>query len=194
MGDGMSYEGALARLGERHIQILDLLDRGAPIKLISAELDISPSRVNQLIRELKDTLHAPSRFGLVQAYRQFKGSPAFCRNDLYPKTALPVEGVPSKEVPGAAVGEFIFSDAARVILPAPWDRLDQPKVVLGMLDGADALSRRLVTMIAMAAFIAAALVLVLVAAVTVTQVWDGIGHVPQSDRRLSDEHRQTGEQ
>lgn len=60
-------------LSPRHIQVLELLDRGAPIKIIAAELDLSTSRVNQLIRELKERLAANHRFALVEAYRQMPG-------------------------------------------------------------------------------------------------------------------------
>lgn len=168
-------------LSERQLQVLELLAEGASLKMISAKLDLSSSRVNQLIREMKDSLRAQDRFGLVQAYRQMHPELADdgdCRKTAYTKSPLLNDDDPGHESPKPTAGEFVFSDVSGYVLRAPWEETIQPVVVPGLLDGVHAPFRRLVAIVAMAILIASAIVLIITAGMTVSTMWNGVGHVP----------------
>lgn len=186
-------------LSPRHIQVLELLDRGAPIKIIAAELDLSTSRVNQLIRELKERLAANHRFALVEAYRQMPGlgrnapdnmaAPLPpCTNASWAKTAVAA---------GAAGGDATTHPADSTLSPtsagnthiaaslgkrsAP-DR--EPVVVPAFIDGSHAYPRRILAMTVLSALIAAGIVLAIVSAMTLTALWKGVGRLQDvSERR-----------
>jgi DNA-binding CsgD family transcriptional regulator len=168
-------------LTPRQLEILALLDQGAPIKVIAARLEISPGRVNQLIRGMKDKLGVSAKFQLVQAYRGNGPGNDTYRNDLYPITALPVDTPAGNHGAGPVAGEFAFADIGGFDFEAPFAEAHEPAVVPGILNGIYAPGRRLIAMILLMAAIAAAIVLVLMAAMTVTQVWEGKGSVPLTD-------------
>lgn len=56
-------------LTRRQRDVMELIDRRVPIKVIADELGISPTRVNQHIRALKDIYGADSLNDLVESYR-----------------------------------------------------------------------------------------------------------------------------
>jgi len=64
-----SESDLIAGLTPRQREVIERIDRRMPIKLIANELGISPSRVNQHIRALKDRFGAESLAELVEAYR-----------------------------------------------------------------------------------------------------------------------------
>lgn len=172
----------LLPLPDRHKQILELLDTGAPIKVIAADLGISVTRVNQLIRQLKERLGANSRYALVRAYREWQGIPAHCTKDVDTLCALSVDDYPDNNIPGTAAGEFVFSDVQGFAIEAPWEKPAEPTVVLEILDGANAGPRRFIAMILLSVMIAVAIVLTLVTAMTLTQLWSGVATISSENR------------
>ena len=176
----MGSDDRLQRLTPRQLQILDLLDRGAPLKLISAELDISQTRVNQLVRELKERLGAQSKFQLVQIYRECSGVRLACTKDAYPESALPAEGSSANSEPGTTAGEFVFSDVQGFTIEAPWqDQIAEPAVVPEMLDGPQANVRRLIAMVLLMIVIFIAITFAGVTTLTVTDFWSRYGSISE---------------
>lgn len=174
----MGRDDRLARLTPRQMQILDLLDRGAPLKLISAELEISQTRVNQLVRELKERLGAQSKFQLVQIYRECSGVRLAYTKDAYPDSALPVDGSSANSEPGTTAGEFVFSDIQSFTFEAPWqEQIADPAVVPEMLDGPHANVRRLIAMVLLVMMIGMAITFVGVTTLTVTDFWSRYGSI-----------------
>lgn len=174
----MGSDDRLARLTPRQLQILDLLDRGAPLKLIASELDISTTRVNQLVRELKERLRAQSKFQLVQIYRESSGVRLAYTKHAYPESELPVDELSSNLVTGTAVGEFVFSDVQSFTVEAPWqEQMADPRVVPEMLDGPHANLRRLIAMVFLLILIVVAITFLGVATLTVTEFWSNYGSI-----------------
>lgn len=177
----MVQDDSIVRLSDRQRQVLQLLDSGAPIKVIADTLGISDTRVNQIIRTLKEALGVNDRFSLIQAYRELPGEdcPLPYRKTECLNHELPGFMFRGDEDAKPIDGDLVFSDAQAFQLQAPWEAHSEKSIVPGMLDGSYSTSRRLIVMVVMAAIIAAAIVLVLVAAMTVSEVLDGVAEVPQ---------------
>ncbi len=186
-------------LTDRQRDVLERVDRRVPIKVIAGELNVSEARINQHIRALKDKFSVDSMNELVEHYRAsadydglnnkrardipVEAEPAGntaegpaqdpYRNSLYRNSQL--HDVPIFPDEGSRVdpGEIVFSDAHHVLIDAPWRRLREPVVVPTFLDGNNAVVTRLALMLGIAVGIVAAVILVVAATVTVSDVLEG---------------------
>lgn len=155
------------RLTEKQRTVLDRLDRRVPIKVIAAELGVSESRVNQHIRALKDLYGVESLGELVDRARDASGEPS--RIPAYRNSQLPDREELSHEGVRVAPGEFVLADVAPVAIKAPWSLQHEPRVVPGVLDGENAVLFRLAVITGLAVGIVAAALLVMTAALTVSE-------------------------
>ena len=167
-------------LTERQQQVMQLLDERVPIKIIAARLEVSETRVNQLVSALKRQFGASSLPDLVARYRA-TALPAEEHPYIKPaciNSHLATDQFTHHQLGRVAEGGLFFSDVQSFHRDAPWIETREPRVVPGVLDGNHAVSRRIVTMVGLAAALAAALVLVVVAAVTLGNVLTGVAEVP----------------
>ncbi|NMW32229.1 hypothetical protein HKD42_09180 [Altererythrobacter sp. RZ02] len=175
---------AIPKLTDRQRDVLERIDRRVPIKVIAGDLGLSEARINQHIRTLKDKFECESMNELVERYRSFSSykSEACVKevgpedpysNSLYRNTQLPDEPIFPDQGSRVDPGKIAFSDAHHVLIDAPWTKSREPVVVPHMLDGDHAVLRRFAAMIGIAFGIVAAVILVVAAAVTVSEVLDG---------------------
>ncbi len=173
--------GTAIKLSDRQREVLERIDRRVPIKVIAGDMGVSEARINQHIRALKDKFEVESMNELVECFRgdnatKSGGKPAAdtpYRNSLYTKSQLPDEPIFPDQRDRNDPGEIIFSDAHHVLIEAPWTGTREPVVVPPFLDGENAVWARLLAMVALAFGIVAAVILVVSAAVTVSDVLDG---------------------
>jgi hypothetical protein len=152
------------------------LDRRMPIKQIAAELDVSESRVNQHIRALKDVYRVGNLKDLCDSYRvelQESGQPA-----PYRKAASTISEVPQRrefdEPEGrVAPGEFVLADVAPLAIEAPWIVRNEPRAVPGVLDGDHAVLYRLAVIIGLALAFIVLVILVVTAALSMSEASGG---------------------
>lgn len=166
---------------ERQLQVLKLLDRRVPIKVIAGELGISQTRVNQHIAALKRSFEANDLAELVSAYRDRYGnaSPSPLTNPACTKSHLSDRDGGGDWERRVADGDLVLADAASFPWEAPWAGAREPVVVPGVLNGRHAVVRRLGAMLGMAVGMLAAVVLVIMAAVTVGNLFDGVAEIPE---------------
>ncbi len=166
---------------ERQLQVLELLDRRVPIKIIASDLGISQSRVNQHIAALKRSFQVNDLADLVSAYRQqySQSSPSPLRNPACTKSHLPNRDGEGHSGFRVADSDLVLADAAFFPLEAPWAESGKPVVVPGVLNGRHAVVRRLGAMLGMAIGMLAAVVLVIMAAVTIGDLLDGVAEIPE---------------
>jgi DNA-binding CsgD family transcriptional regulator len=178
---------ATASITDRQLQVLELLDRRVPIKVIASELDISQTRVNQHIAALKRCFRVNDLADLVSAYRDKYGetSPFPLTNPACTKSRLSEREDEDHFWPRVADGELVLAEAASVPLEAPWAGRNEPTVVPGVLNGHHAVFRRLVAMVGLAVAIIAAVILMIAAAVTVSGLLDGVAEVPQEQSQTA---------
>lgn len=110
--------------------MLHLLVAGLSEKEIASELEISPSRVTQHVRALKDRLGTESRRGLVAAAKRFP----VCEKLTGQKTLVPSAPAIRNSAAGASSDQTALADAMPLRLPAPWES-DAYRVGPGALDG-----------------------------------------------------------
>lgn len=150
-------------LTERQRQVLFHLGRGLSEKEIALELNISPGRVTQLVRALKDRLGTERRSGLVAAAK---------RLPLYDKTVEQISSVPDASIvsdasTGALPDEVSVSDVMPLRHPAPWER-DAFRVGPGAFDGSGGKLRIAAEIIAISLGIPLLLVLLIAARWSIT--------------------------
>ncbi len=180
------------KLTERQRDVLERIDRRVPIKVIAGDLGVSEARINQHIRALKDKFSVDSMSELVERYRALDtsknqektdisaqarraGQPGETpyRKSIYRKSQLP-NGPETGDLGSRAdPGEIVLSDAHHVLIDAPWTEPREPVVVPPKLDGQFAVLYRLGAMIGIAFGVVAAVILVVAAAVTVSEVLEG---------------------
>lgn len=179
----MSNDGDMEKLTERQLQLLALLDQGAPLKVAAAELGISQARVNQIVRDLKDRLGAQSKFDLVQIYRLHSGVRLTYRKDRYPESGVGLNTSEPNYQDGTTAGEFVFSDVQGFNREAPWQgQIADPPVVPEMLDGPHANVRRLIAMLLLVMLIVMAITFAGVTTLTVTDFWSRFGSISTETR------------
>jgi len=176
--------------------VIERIERRVPIKTIASELGISPTRVNQHVRAMKDLYGVNSLGELVDIFREEFG-PA---NDLeepddgcemgvcnpFTKDALRKDEFPSAEENGERAtrndtAEFAFSDALSISVEAPWARQVEPTVVPGMLDGRNFVTARLLAMMGAALGMMSVLVLVLTSLVSLGRMLEPRWYVPETN-------------
>lgn len=177
-------------LTARQRAVIERIERRVPIKTIAAELGISPTRVNQHVRALKDMYGVNSLVELVDIFREGSGlaggadlPPRPAGYSLFTKDALPKDQFPSAPVDDARPSrddsaEFAFSDALSFTVEAPWARQDEPAVVPGMLDGRNFVTARLLAMMGAAVGMVSLLVLVLTSFLSLGEMLEESWHVP----------------
>lgn len=179
----MSVAGS-PKLTDRQRDVLERVDRRVPIKVIAADLGLSEARINQHIRALKDKFECENMNELVERYRADSSYKSTDKgggdvderpysNSLYRKSQLPDEPIFPDQGTRVGPGKIAFSDAHHVLIDAPWDQPREPVVVPHFLDGKDAALKRIAAMIGIAFGIVAAVILVVAATVTVSEVLDG---------------------
>lgn len=167
------------RLTDKQRAVLDLLDRRVPIKVIAAELGVSESRVNQHIRALKNHFGVESLGDLIDCARKAQGQHAAglqatpSRKPAYRNSQLPEPADSPQTEDRVAPGEFVLADVAPVAIEAPWHFQHEPRVVPGVLDGENAVLFRLAVITGLAVGIIAAVLLVMTAALTVSEATAG---------------------
>lgn len=188
--------GAAKRLTDRQRAVMERIDRRVPIKVIATELGVSETRINQHIRALKDVYEAASLGELVENYRATLSPEATgeaAENDpgtIADRALLKPFSEPAytnSQINAAAdladfgdrddPGRLVLSDAMPLIQQAPWLKSGEPRVVPGVLDGEHAVLMRLGAIIGIAAGILASVILVITAAVTLSQATEGKAYI-----------------
>ena len=164
-------------LTERQRDVLQRIDKRMPIKVIAADLDVSEARINQHIRALKDKFEVETMGELVACYRSLSDNISEDQNPyrkpLYRKSELPSDPIFPDQASRVDPGEIVLSDSHHVLIDAPWTGSRDPVVVPSFLDGKNAVLTRIGAMIGIAFVIVVAIILVVSAAVTVSEVLDG---------------------
>ena len=171
----------LRQLSERERAVLSGIDRRLPLKTIAAELGVSESRVNQHVRALKERYGVTNLPALLDAWRDqdienIDADP--CRNPAWRIPQVPDPAIGGETDGRVAPGEFVLSDAALYAIEAPWTVRNDPRVVPGMLDGDNAVLLRLAVIVGMTFGLLAAIVLVVTASLSVSEVLKGESLVP----------------
>ncbi|WP_017664631.1 hypothetical protein [Porphyrobacter sp. AAP82] len=184
--------GAAKRLTDRQRAVMERIDRRVPIKVIATELGVSETRINQHIRALKDFYDAVSLGELVENYRATlspEAAEAAAENDLGTSAdrgllkpfSEPVYTNSQINRPADLAdfgdrddpGRLVLSDAMPLIKQAPWLKPGEPRVVPGVLDGEHAVLMRMGAIVGIAAGILASVILVITAAMTLSQATEG---------------------
>ena len=197
------------QLTERQQAVMERIDRRVPIKVIAQDLGVSETRINQHIRALKDIFDAASLGELVESYRATRSSgqgsrkPAPASEEVsqekqlsadsqkgfseavYSNNQVAVEGLGANNGSRVDQGKLVMSDVLPLIEQAPWLRPGEPKVVPGVLDGEHAVLFRLGAIIAIAFGFLAAVVLMVTAAITISEALDGRAAVPVDEQGFS---------
>ncbi len=184
--DSPAESGEGPKLTEKQAEVMQRIDRRMPIKVIASEMGVSETRINQHIRALKDIFSADSLNGLVEAYRASGLAPTDTEAadqpysfSQYTKNQVP-QSAPASENDGR-VATFKYLPADRDEAQDSTERRagKEPKVVPGALDGQHAVLYRLAIMIGLAIGIVAAGILILTAALGVSEVLDGKAEIPE---------------
>lgn len=163
-------------LTDRQRMVLEGIKRRQPLKVIAAELGISESRVNQHVKTLKDRYGVHNLADLVEAARLDLDNGSLehpYRKPAWRKPQVPLSGVDSDPLPRVGPGEFVLSDIALNAIEAPWMVENEPRVVPGMLDGHHAVLFRLAVIVGIAFGLIAAVVLVVTASLTLSDMLEG---------------------
>jgi DNA-binding CsgD family transcriptional regulator len=180
-------------LTARQRAVIERIERRVPIKTIAGELGISPTRVNQHVRALKDLYGVNSLGELVEIFRErselagdAEGAEETEESNLFTKDACPKDQFPSDPLSGERAprddsAEIAFSDALSFSIEAPWERQIEPAVVPGMLDGRNFVTARLLAMVAGAVGMVSLLVLVLTSLMSLGKMLEGRWYVPESN-------------
>lgn len=169
-------------LTERQRSVLERIDRRMPIKVIAQELGVSETRINQHIRILKDIYQVASLNELVEVYRhgraENEGEPQDLSESAYIKNQIPWIAVDGDNRHRVDPGEIMISDVLPLKGALPWEIAIEPKIVPGVLDGENAGLLRLASIVGITFGILAAVVLIMTAAVTLSEALDGVAYIP----------------
>ncbi|KUO54012.1 MAG: hypothetical protein APF82_08295 [Sphingomonadales bacterium BRH_c42] len=161
---------------------MERIDRRMPIKVIAQELGVSETRINQHIRILKDIYQVASLNELVEVYRhgraESEGEPRDLSESAYIKNQIPWISVDGDNRRRADPGEIMISDVLPLKGALPWETVIEPRIVPGVLDGENAGLLRLASIVGIAFGILAAVVLIMTAAVTLSEALDGVAYIP----------------
>lgn len=196
--------GAARRLTDRQRAVMERIDRRVPIKVIANELGVSETRINQHIRALKDFYSAASLGDLVENYRATlspEAAVAAAENDIgafADEALLKPFSEPAyinSQINGSTdltdfggrddPGRLVLSDAMPLIEQAPWLRSGEPRVVPGVLDGEHAVLLRLGAIVGIAAGILASVILVITAAMTLSQATEGKAYLSVETKKAA---------
>ncbi len=196
---------AAPQLTDRQREVMHRIDRRMPIKLIASEMGVSETRINQHIRALKRLYAAGSLNELVESYRRLERGVVSAGNDTATAGLPDISGIgePAGLPPGTPLrntayskkqltnpshirdlsvgddpGSIRLSDAHVVARDAPWAHDIEPVVVFGALDGKHAVLYRSLVMVGLALGMIAGVVLVVSAALSLSEVLDSRASVP----------------
>ena len=188
--------GAAKRLTDRQRAVMERIDRRVPIKVIATELGVSETRINQHIRALKVVYAAASLGELVESYRatigpEVGGSSAEADLGTLADNSVPTpfseSAYTNSQVNHATdpsdfgdqddPGRLVLNDAMLLIEQVPWLRSGEPRVVPGVLDGEHAVLFRMGAIVGIAAGILASVILVITAAMTLSQATEGKAYI-----------------
>ncbi len=187
--EGQAISGDVPVLTEKQHQVMQRIDRRMPIKVIAGEMGVSETRINQHIRALKDFYSADSLNGLVEAFRasvtaasaqpsakgiatQPYSFPQYTKSQVAKSDRL------SKSGDRVASLEYLSADRDEAQTSSNRRAGKEPEVVPRALNGEHAVLYRLAIMIGLAFSIIAAGILVLTAALGVSEVLDGRAEIP----------------
>lgn len=185
------------KLTERQLDVLERIDRRVPIKVIAQELGVSDTRVNQHIRALKDHFQVYSLNELVECYRaeyadesidqpvEDKAGLEGLSETKYRKNQLEDLDLESEKIDRVDPGEIVLSDVMLASSLAEWQVRVEPKIVPGLLDGEHAVLFRLGAIIGIAFGFLAAIVLMVTAAITISEALDGWATVSVDEQGFS---------
>lgn len=180
-------------LTDRQREVIELIDRRMPIKVVAAELGISATRVNQHVRAMKDLYGANSLADLVRKFREragYEASPAKPQKtapenpftkDVLPKSKVQSGGFTVDESSRDDALEFAFSDALNFAVDPPWVTKSEPDIVPGMLDGRNFVTARFLAMVGGAVGIMSLFVLVLTSFMSLGVLFEGRAYVPEGN-------------
>ena len=170
-------------LTERQRDVFERIDRRVPIKVIAQELGVSETRINQHIRALKNIFEVDSLNELVETYRSRYGDRTDNEEGLnepvYSKSQVPESLMLRDSGVRGDPGKVIINDVLALDGQAAWEIENEPRIVPGVLDGDHAVILRLAVIVGIAFGILAAVVLMVTAAVTLSQALDGKASVPE---------------
>lgn len=160
--DPKSEAGLFDFVTSKQAAVLDLLANNRTSKEIGFALGISEAAVNRRIEVLRSRLGGVTRHELARRYRDW----------LAKRDAGPCVETEMRNLPLAAAGcddekpsrdshaaDLAFQDSFDFRIDAPWDRDAEPRVVPGVLDGANAMFTRGVAIAAIMLAIVVSLVL-----------------------------------
>ena len=159
----------LSELTERQLQVLEAIAGRRTIKQISFDLGISPSRVNQYVRTLKDRFRVENLTALADLWnaRHFD---APSTKHTWTRKQLPEPPRRGHERATADAGMLRFRDAGEVILAPPWEEQKLTRVGPGLLDGPGATARRMGFILLIAIGLPVAVVLTLSAMIALSEM------------------------
>ena len=173
---------AMRPLTERQQAVMERIDRRVPIKVIAQELGVSETRINQHIRALKNIYEAESLNELVEIYRlgaqtaQYGEEPF--SETIYTKNQVPAGQALGDNSGRVDPGEIVFGDVLPLGNLAPWERVDEPRVVPGVLDGDHAVLLRFAAIAGIFLGILMAVVLAITATMAIGEALEGKAYVP----------------
>lgn len=179
------------KLTRRQLAVLERIDRRVPIKVIAQDLGVSETRINQHVRALKDFYSVDSLNELVECYRAEYGTNEDAQSGTGQEaaTGFSEPAYRKSQLAGAALvadkparvdpGEIILSDVMPLGGLTPWQMASEPRIVPGVLDGDNAVLIRLAAIVGIAFGILAAVVLMVTAALTLSEAMDGKAQVPE---------------
>ena len=170
---------ATRSLTPRQRDIIQGITARKTLKMIAADLNISLTRVNQHVTELKAIFGGNSLAELAEKYRAASAAPGetHCTKDAWTKNQLPPASEFDQQGCGTD-GNLVLADAMHFHLEAPWRESTEPAVFPGELDGSHTAGRRLWMMLGLSLALTAGLILAIVSAVTVGNVLNGVATIP----------------
>ena len=155
------------KLSERQYAVLDAVSRRIPYKAIAAEHDVSETRIQQIVRELKKHFGVTTLPALIEAFESLP-KPDRAGDYGFPKYAK--EQVPPPAESGQRLlrddpGLVRFADIGNMQFPVESELKPEPRIVPEGLDGKFAGRLRLLAIVGIAVGIAVT-ILVMVSAIS----------------------------
>lgn len=167
--DPSGDDSGVSELSERQRQVLEAIARRRTIKQVSFDLGISPSRVNQYVRALKDRFEVESLTELAELWNAGAADTPSTK-DTWTKKQLHEPRGPGHQRATADAAMLQFRDAGAVTLTAPWERDELKRVGPGLLDGPGATAKRMGFILLIAIGLPVAVVVTLSAMIALSEM------------------------
>jgi len=158
-----------SELTERQRQVLEAIARRRTIKQMGFDLGISPSRVNQYVRALKDRFGVENLTELAELWNA-RSSDAPSTKNTWTKKQLHESSGRGHEAPTADAAILHFQDAGVFSLNAPWEGQELRRVGPGLLDGPGATAKRMGFILLVAIGLPVAVVVTLSAMIALSEM------------------------